>query len=234
MPKTIGQSWKRQRIRKAQHIPDQEWVIHKARQFSNLQERSLFILCYLTAGRITEIIPKKWLYKRTYKWVDGYDRQGNPIIRVARNENQTPIIENTAKIELNYKGIYKRDISIGVNKKGKTIMAVRMQNRKNKTLTKKNVPIPVDHELELVMMLWSYLNTLNMDDPLFDFRIGKAEKIISKIDLNPHFIRDIRLTHMVQLYDFNPFELAKFAGWKNAAPAERYVRLSTKDLEAKF
>jgi len=226
-------AWKRQRVLKKEDIPSQSWVTNTAKRFPNIQERSLFIIAYLTAGRITEIVQRPYLLKRVYKYIDTLDKQGNPVRRVARNPNGSPLIFETVKSELNYKGILKRDISFEF-RKGKNIMLVRMQNRKNRLLTRKNPPIPVDREGPLVDMLKEYLDMIADDTPLFDFKISKAEQIINKVGMNPHFIRDIRLTHMVQIYDFNPFELAKFAGWKNASPAERYVRLSTKDLEAKY
>ena len=111
---------------------------------------------------------------------------------------------------------------------------VSMQNRKNKTYTRKSIPIPIDKEKELVDMLFEYLNSLGSEQPLFPFKVWKAEKIIAKIDMNPHFLRDIRLTHLVTMYDFNAFQLTKFAGWKDVSPAERYVRLGVTDLIDKF
>lgn len=228
-----SEAWKRQRVLKKEDIPSQTWIISTAKQYNNIQERALFIIAYLTAGRITEIVPKDYLYKHTYKWIYTTDKQGYSSRRVARNENKSPIIEKTVKEKLDYPGILKRDISFE-HRKDKNIMIVRMQNRKNKYLTRKNLPIPIDREPDLVEMLKQYLDMISDETPLFDFRIGKAERIINKIGMNPHYLRDIRLTHMVQIYDFNSFQLAKFAGWKNSAPAERYVRLSTKDLEAKY
>ena len=71
--------------------------------------------------------------------------------------------------------------------------------------------------------------------PLFEFQTDRARQIINKYaKMNPHFLRDIRLTHLVTIYDFNELKLAKFAGWKDGKPAERYVRLSYNDLIENF
>ena len=51
-------SWKRHRKRKQERISIDR-IIQLAQQYNKLRERALFILIYQTAGRISEIIPKK-------------------------------------------------------------------------------------------------------------------------------------------------------------------------------
>jgi len=119
-------------------------------------------------------------------------------------------------------------------RKGKKLMIVGMQNRKNPKFLWKNIPVPVEREGHFIKMLEEYTETLSDDDVLFPFCATKAQSIIAERDMNPHFLRDIRLTHMVLLYDFTPFQLVRYAGWKNSDPAERYVRLSMGDLLDKF
>ena len=83
----------------------------------------------------------------------------------------------------------------------------------------------------MVKIVQDYLATLpTPETPLFDFTTRKAEYIMERTQYNPHFLRDIRLTHMVTIYNFNAFQLAKFAGWKDIKPAERYVRLGIGDI----
>lgn len=225
--------WKRQRILKKQDIPPQEAILAMARSYSSLKERSLFILAYLTAGRISEIVKQPYLRKHTYAYEEINDKNGQKVLRIKRNENGSPIITQTERIRWDYPGIRRKDIVVQA-KKDKRVLIVSMQNRKNKQHTRKNVPIPAEKEAEFIDMLNEYLDTLREDQPLFDFGVAKAERIIAKTDMNPHFLRDIRLTHMVTLYDFNAFQLVKFAGWKDIKPAERYVRLGIGDLIDKY
>ncbi len=109
-----------------------------------------------------------------------------------------------------------------------------MANRKNRNFKRKYIPVPVNKERELLTLLTDYTATLSEQQPLFDFGVSKARKILNQTEMNPHFLRDIRLTHMVTIYDFNAFQLVKFAGWQTVAPAEHYIRISTKDLVRNF
>jgi len=233
MTSTLNSPWKRQRRLKKEHIPHQEQIIQLAKSYWDNKERALFILSYLTGGRVSEIVQLKYLRKVTYKRVLSKTKEGNDIYKVARNGNGSPIAEKVDKVEINYLGIIRQDVWV-TEKKGKNILMVSMQNRKNKTYTRKSIPIPIDKEKKLIDMLFEYINGLAPEDPLFPFKIWKAEKIIAKVGMNPHFLRDIRLTHLVTMYDFNAFQLTKFAGWKDVSPAERYVRLGVTDLIDKF
>ena len=218
---------------KREDIPHQQQIIRMAKSYWNTRDRALFIVAYLTAGRISEIVEKKYLYKVKYKKSLQSDKNNNMVHRIVRNANGSPIAEKTEKIEINFKGITRKDIFL-TEKKGKSILMISMPNRKNKQYIRKNIPIPADREKELIFMLNQYIDTLYDEQPLFPFKIWKAEKIIAEVDMNPHFLRDIRLTHMVTIYDFNAFQLTKFAGWKDVTPAERYVRLGITDLIDKF
>lgn len=229
----LNKPWKRQRILKKEDIPLQEQIIDMALSYDNLQERALFILIYLTAGRLTEVIRKRYLYKNRYLRETYIDQFGKSHNRIARNKNGSPIIIKRTKIELNYLGIRKKDL-IFTEKKGKRLMVVSMQNRKSKQFKRKNIPIPIEKEQKLVQMLVDYIKPLPDEASLFNFGRSKAQRIIAKTGMNPHFLRDIRLTHMVTMYDFNTYQLVKFAGWKDPRPSERYVRLTYSDLIDKF
>lgn len=228
-----GTSWERQRKLKKEDIPTQAQIIMMAKDYYNLRDRALFIMCYLTGGRISEIIPCKHLQKRTYQKEKAIDKNGLTVLRLKRNKNDSPIIETTKKIEINYKGIQKKHITFN-EVKGKKLMIVSMQNRKNKNYLTKNTPIPMHKEEVFINMLEEYTNTLGDDDVLFPFKGTKARQIIAERHLNPHFLRDIRLTHLVTVYDFGTFHLMKFAGWQSPKPAERYIRLGVGDIADKF
>lgn len=225
--------WKRQRILKKEDIPTQQQVYNMALALETPRDITLFIVSYLTAGRVSEIVRQPKLRKNEYQTEEFIDNKGQRRVRVVRNSNGSPSIKSVERIPLNYKGITKNNITFE-ERGGKPLIIISMQNRKNKQFKRKNIPIPVSRENKLIKLMRYYLALLDETQPLFNFGVGNAERIIGKVGMNPHFLRDIRLTHMVTLYNFNSFELAKFAGWKNSAPAERYVRLGYSDLVSKY
>ena len=234
--KDIGKQWSRQRILKKQDIPTPQSIIYTAKSFPELYQQVLFAITYLTAGRISEVVKCKYLRKNIYKTELRKDKHGIERHFVLRNEHGSPMIERVDIVKdedgqtQNYPGILKRDITFGTMKE-KDIMTISMQNRKNKKFIRKNIPITIAKEPEMVELVREYLATLGTDDtPLFDFTTRKAEYIMEKTQYNPHFLRDIRLTHMVMIYNFNAFQLTKFAGWQDIKPAEKYVRLGIGDI----
>ena len=229
----IGDGWKRQRLLKKQDIPTQEQVYQMARDYYNPRDKALFVLLYLTGGRLTEVIPCRRLKKNVYALETVTNKHGYPTKQVTKLSSGSPKVSKTEFKDHNYPGIMKKNITFSVLK-GKEFMIVGMQNRKNPQFLWKNIPVPVKQEGHFIEMLKEYTDKLDDDMVLFPFGKTKARQIIADRNMNPHFLRDIRLTHMVMLYDFTPFQLVKYAGWKNSDPAERYVRLSMGDLLDKF
>jgi len=229
----INPPWQKQRILKAQDIPLHESIIGYTDAFTTLQEKALFVVAYLTAGRISEVVQQPFLRKHKYFREQFTNKDGQVAFRVKRNENGSPMIESTTRVPLDYLGVKKKGIMVS-KQGGMDVLVISMQNRKNKKFTLKNIPISLNKEKPLIDLLYAYLATLDDEAYLFPFKTWKAEKILAVVGLNPHFIRDIRLTHMVTMYGYNSFQLQKFAGWKNSLPAERYVRLGVGDLVSNF
>ena len=118
---------------------------------------------------------------------------------------------------------------------GKQVLLVRTLNKKNKKRKTKRQPIPIEKEYVLYKHLRNYLNSLEEDERVFDFKGQRATQIINEVTgWNVHFIRHIRLTHLVTLYDFNEQNLVRFAGWTDSRPAKHYMELSPKDLFREF
>jgi len=230
---TNKKPWERQKELKRNNIPTQKEIYYMALEYEEPEHQALFILTYLTAGRISEIVKRNFLYKNIYKKKMIFDNKlGCDVKKIVRN-GKTPVVESREKIFINYPGICKHNLEF---KKiaGKDIMEIGMANRKNRNFKRKYIPVPVNKERELLTLLTDYVETLSEKQPLFDFGVSKARKILNETGMNPHFLRDIRLTHMVTIYDFNAFQLVKFAGWQTVAPAEHYIRISTKDLVRNF
>jgi len=230
---TNKKPWERQQELKKNNIPTQKEIYYMALQYEEPEHQALFILTYLTAGRISEIVRRNFLYKNIYKTsVEFSHKLGCDVRKIVRN-NKTPVVERREKIVINYPGICKHNLEFK-DVSGKPILEIGMANRKNRNFKRKYIPVPVNKEQDLLKILMDYVETLEEKQPLFNFGVSKARKLLSKTGMNPHFLRDIRLTHMVTVYDFNAFQLVKFAGWQTIAPAEYYIRISTKDLVRNF
>ncbi len=189
--------------------------------------KALFAMYYLTACRVSEIVMvgglhhgnevKDGLWKKKYQKVDGKYKEISKELR-----------------DHTYEGIKKGDIKFEETK-GKPCMYVRTENRKHKTRQTKRQPIPIELEQPIVQFVKDYIKNLNDEDKLFAFRSKSASKIItSTTGFNVHFIRHIRATHLVTLYDFNEQALIKFMGWTDARPAKNYMELSGSDILMQF
>jgi integrase len=165
-------------------VPSMKEVIEIAESIDDLRVRALFILCYFTAGRITEVI-----------------------------------------------NINVDDISLD-EIRGRKVWKIRMINLKNKTRQSKEIPVLLDREENLMLAkhVNEYVKSL-MSKKLFEFGRDRAEQLLNKhIHFNPHFIRHIRLTHLVTVYNFSDELLVRYAGWTDSKPANRYVNLRTEDF----
>lgn len=222
--------WSNHKRLKKEEIPTKEQLILMAEGIKNLRERALFIIAYLTGGRISEIVREPFLRKIKYRKGIKTDEAGNKKVVIVRNDKKSPMQEDVERTELNYKGIRRDNIS-WMYKEGRRIMVISMQNRKNRRMKRKRIPIPYDKEKELLDMLVEFLDKLQPDESLFPFGKGKAEKIIKEATgMNPHFLRDIRATRLVIDYNFNEYKLVKYMGWSDGRPASRYVILNTDSI----
>jgi len=117
-------------------------------------------------------------------------------------------------------------------RKERKVMLIDMPNKKHKKRKRKEIPIPLDREDEgfFAQIIINYLRFLSDEDVLFGFSRQRAWQITQKYGFNPHFLRHIRLTHLVVYHDFNEFLLAKFAGWTDTRPAKHYMELRWTDI----
>ena len=110
-------------------------------------------------------------------------------------------------------------------------MIINMQNRKNKNRYRKDIPILIEKEKEFVDIIHKYIDTLELNDPLFNINKHMAYKIIYRVlEVNCHFLRNIRLTHLVTVYGRSELRLQKFAGWTDTRPTKHYVHLNWRDI----
>lgn len=180
--------WGLQKSLSKQKIPHEGDIKVIAANLKNLRTRALFILLYLTAGRVSELV---------------YE-------------------------------LKKKDLVIQ-HKRGRTVLLINMPNLKHRKRHFKDIPVPLDKEEALLELLNHYLKTLQDNEVLFNFgRIRSYQIIRQATGWNNHWIRHLRLTHLVLNHDFNEQLLVKFAGWTNSLPARAYMEIRWTDILDKY
>lgn len=103
-------------------------------------------------------------------------------------------------------------------------------NLKNRTKAFKQLPL-LKREAWLVTPVMRFFKQW----PRFDLKDRSARNLLKKhFGYSSHYLRHSRLTHLVELFDFNPEkELVDFAGWENSKPAKIYLHLSKKYMQDK-
>ena len=201
--------WSHQASLKREPIPTQNELLTSIDLIPSKRDRALVAIAYLTGGRISELVREENLKKTTYKKGKVY---------------------KVDTIKLDYKGITKKNMTIQ-KIKGDSLLVIDIQNRKNKNRLRKTIPIPIAKEQKFVDVIGEYTITLNANDPLFTFNKHRAYQIMRQhMNMNCHFFRDIRATHLVTLHGLGDFKLVKYMGWSDARPASRYVQLDWKDI----
>jgi len=119
--------------------------------------------------------------------------------------------------------------------KERTFIEVHMPNRKNKTIKSKKIPIPMDRDYEIKIMsfVMDYIAPIYEERVIFPFSRQRADQLIklhAKQFYHHHFLRGLRLSHLVVYNGYDGQRLVKFAGWTDSRPAKWYMMLSTDDL----
>ena len=113
-------------------------------------------------------------------------------------------------------------------------MVVNLWTAKRKKGVKtRKVPVPLTHPLLKYFVLWFQQVKRNQPifhnlyDPSKPISRVQAWKILkrAKADMWLHLLRHIRLSELVEKYNFDPFRLQQFAGWSDVKPASFYVHL---------
>ena len=193
---TSRKPWDKQCYLEKEKVPTVKEIIDKAEDIVDNRTRCLFILTYLTAGRMQELV--RYTHKK---------------------ENRSSIKSSDIEIE---------DIE---NRK---ILLINLRNEKNRDKHRKDIPIPldIDENKKLFNMIVPYLNSIQKDAELFPFTYKRAYAILNKInpDWNPHYLRHIRLTHLVTVYGYREYQLTMYAGWSDPRPAKHYLQMRWQDL----
>lgn len=100
-----------------------------------------------------------------------------------------------------------------------------LRNKKNRSVHKKILPVRLDDEPGLCDTLTQNIDIL---DSLPGIR--RLQYMLSKLGWNPHYLRHVRITHLILHKKFNDQQLRKWAGWTDTRPANVYVHLRYEDL----
>jgi len=193
---TSRRPWDKQCYLHKEKIPTVKDIIEIAEGISSERERCLFVLLYLTAGRLQEIV----MYN--------------------------------SKKEIR-SSIRKSDITIQ-DRDNRKILLINIRNEKNRTRHRKDLPVPLDVDENKVFynLMVDYLNSLDDNEELFPFSYKRAYALLNKInpDWNPHWIRHIRLTHLITVYGYREHQLRLYSGWSDSRPASKYLEMKWEDL----
>lgn len=125
-----------------------------------------------------------------------------------------------------------------IEQEDKVIILVKnMKNEKNKKRPFKDIPIILEKEGNIYQHIVDYIknNNIGLDNRLFPFSSRRAEQLLAQhLNINPHFFRHIRLTHLASIYRFPDQALKTYAGWTTSIPAQYYIELKWQDLADKF
>jgi len=119
--------------------------------------------------------------------------------------------------------------------KGQEFLVVKnvitLKRRGNPKKFTRTIPINCKAERQFLYYIYKYLDTKEWEAPLFKITRDMVYKIVKEqTGWYPHFLRDLRNTHLVQLYNLSSFALWRLNNWARLEMAERYVRLSAKDI----
>ncbi len=139
-----------------------------------------------------------------------------------------------ARIREIVRSLEKKDIQL-LEKDGKKIMLVTLYNEKNRRRKVKKIPINIEKEYDLVEIFLKYIDELDDEGFIFDMTHNNAWRLIKKYTgVNPHYIRHLRLTHLVTEFNFNEQELKIFAGWSDTRMSSFYIEMRWSDLLKKL
>ena len=169
------------------------------------KERALIVMLYLTGARISEIVRE--LRKSDIHRVEG--SIGKFLVIRIRVLKKYDIVEKI-KIDEDHK---------------KFITKGRIEYR--------NVPINIEKDRRFIQLARSWIKGKGKNDILFQFNRQFAWRIVRRYGFMPHYLRHLRLTHLVSERGFTDQDLVQFTGWADSKPAKIYTHLRWQDIARK-
>ncbi len=118
---------------------------------------------------------------------------------------------------------------------GRKVLLIRMPNRKSRKYKHKEIGIPIDTHNDFIRIIGTYTNQLQPEETLFPISKTRAYKILKDhYNINPHYLRHVRVTHFIRDYELDPYSIQAITGWSNLLPLESYKHLKWKDATRKL
>ncbi len=222
-----GHPWKRARQleknQTAKFITIED-IYNRMNKMDNIRDKCLFVITYITAGRVSEIVRRDVIKFRKKE-----------VRLVNRGKvKRAKIIDYSTRTRKRIEPSIKRSDLTLQKKDGKETVVIRMRNLKNKRKGEqmKLIPLPLNSEInkKFFEVIKQYVQMLEEDEELFPIGSRRAEDILNKAGFNPHFLRSVRLTHLVKYHNFSDQKLKAFSGWSDSRPAAHYIRIGWEDL----
>jgi integrase len=202
-----------------------EDLYNKISAVKNIRDKALMTIIYLCGARVEEIVrfePKR--FGKTMMRVVRKGRAKNMLWVDYDKKKEVPIQQSIKPSDITQEKVGDRDI-----------VKFRIRNLKSRDSKKgyKIIPVPLDNEInrKFLTIVKQYISLFQREEELFPITARRADQIINKeLQFNPHFFRDLRLTHLVKYHNFTDQKLITFAGWADSRPAKHYIKIGWKDL----
>jgi integrase len=193
-------------------------LINKIKAIENIRDRALAAFLYLTGCRISEVLGTiKRVKKYKYEVVEGKRKK---FIESTTIEKIEPLRKESIEYLPDKDLILVHQVSC-------------LKRRLN--VPRRNIPIIVSADSELVGIFGKYYNTLPDGSKLFPISRQRAWQIINKeLGLYTHFLIHERCSHLVTYKNFTDLDLMQFRGWSNTSMASVYTHLNWQDIAEKM
>jgi len=191
--------------------------------------RVFCILSYLTGGRISEIVnysEEQYIKKakKNRKGVSVKDDEGKTVYEWIKRKKAKLV----KKEGLKKKNIIKEKIKVkDLNGKVREIevISITMRNNKNRKRKFKTIYAPYHFEKALIDELFTYLGNLDPDEVIINIDRRKMYNEFIKYAKHlyyPHFIRALRVGVLLEVYEFEAYQIVEFMGWTDFRPLDAY------------
>lgn len=128
--------------------------------------------------------------------------------------------------------ITRGSISFQILENGHEIMLVKnVLSLKTKSINRRNIPVPIERDIELKKLILNYIGDKGDDFILFPYsRITAFRRVRKYTGYFPHYFRHIRNTILTQDYGLNEWQLKLWNGWTSSTSASYYVQLNWQDV----
>lgn len=201
------------------YAPSQEVILQKLMTIEDKELRALAACMYSTAARISEVLGDK--------------KKDRPALQYGAVEYKSADKHRYAEVRLTtlknrQKGLrfVAVPMFIPIEVQIWTLFSNIYEHRIDTIFKKYNTP-------NARITVWNkFSSRISFVCDVMDLHTKRMEQ--KEVRLHPHLLRHFRLSHLVTLYNYNPFQLQEFAGWSDTRQASVYVSLSSANLAQQF